>query len=281
MADVRDARSAALARQSQAIKSATGDLERMQDEIRKVLPSYIPAERMIRIATSAMRKTPALAECSPLSLGGAVLMGATLGFEVDTPTGEAYLIPRKEDGVLQATLQVGYQGWLKLWWQHPRADTLDAVAVYPNDEFAWQRGTSPNIHHVPRPEKREPGQDPTHFYAMATLIGSTRPSFEVLTADEVKAIRGGKVGPAGQIADPQRWMERKVALRQLLKYMPKSTTAALALNSDDRSGRELLPQATERVQAERVDQQPETADGANGSEWPATRPIPRDNGGDA
>jgi recombination protein RecT len=267
MADVREARSAALERQSAQIRSATGDLERMKDEIRKVLPKYIPAERMVRIATSAIRKTPALAECSALSLGGAVLMGATLGFEVNTPTGEAYLIPRKENGVMEATLQVGYQGWCKLWWQHPRADTLDAVAVYPNDDFYWQRGTEPRIYHIEHPEKREPGQQPTHYYATATLIGSTRPSFEVLTADEVKAIRGGKVGPAGQIADPQRWMERKVPLRQLLKYMPKSTTASLALNSDDRSGRELLPQAAERVQAERADQPAELA--------------PHDNGGDA
>lgn len=274
MPDVREARAAAEARQQVAIRGATTNLEKMQAEIAKVLPKYIDPARVVRIATSAIRKSPDLAECSPVSLGGAVLMAATLGLEMNTPTQEAYLIPRREDGAWQATMQVGYQGWCKLWWQHPRADTLDAVAVYPNDEFEWQRGTDPRIFHRERPDKRGPEDEPTHFYATATLIGSSRPSFEVLTAAEVKAIRGGKEGPQGRIADPQRWMERKVALRQLLKIMPKSTTAALAVNSDDRSGRELLPQAAERVAAERVDQQPETAEGANGSEWPATRPIP-------
>jgi recombination protein RecT len=276
--DVREARAAADQRQQVAIKRSTSDLERMQTELAKVLPSYVSPERMVRIATSAIRKNPDLAECSAVSLGGAVLMAATLGLEMNTPTGEAYLIPRRESGVMEATMQVGYQGWTKLWWQHPRAGKLAAVAVYPGDEFAWQLGTHPEIHHVPRPERRDPEAEPTHYYATATLLGSTDPEFEVMTAAEVFAIRG-KVGPQGKIADPQRWMERKVPLRQLLKIMPKSTTAALAVSSDDRSGRELLPQAAERVQAERVDQQPETAEGANGSEWPATRPIPVDNGG--
>lgn len=272
MADVREARSAALERQQVAIKRSTTDLERMKGEIAKVLPAYINPERMVRIATSAIRKNPDLAECSALSLGGAVLMASTLGLEVNTPTGEAYLIPRTEKGVMEATLQVGYQGWLQLWWQHPRAEALDAVAVYPGDEFSWQRGTDPRIRHIEHPELREEGAEPTHYYATATLIGSSRLAFEVLTAEQVRTIRGGKVGPQGKIADPQRWMERKVPLRQLLKRMPKSATAALAVNSDDRSGRELMPQATERVAAERVEQTVDT-DGANGSEWSATRPA--------
>jgi len=280
MPDVRNARAEADERQAVAIKRSTGSLENMQAEIAKVLPKYIDPARVVRIATSAIRKSPDLAECSPMSLGGAVLMAATLGLEMNTPTGEAYLIPRREDGVWQATMQVGYQGWLKLWWQHPRADTLDAIAVWPNDEFEWQRGTSPVIRHRENPDKRGPDDEPTHYYATATLIGSTRPSFEVLTAEQVKVIRGGKEGPQGRIADPQRWMERKVALRQLLKIMPKSATAALAVNTDDRSGRELLPVASERVRTERADQQPETAEGANGSEWPAVR-SPGDNGGEA
>jgi recombination protein RecT len=281
MPDVRNALAERQSQQNDAIRRAAGSLASMESELAKVLPKYVPAERIVRIATTAIRKNPDLAECSAVSLGGAVLMAATLGLEMNTPTGEAYLIPRREKGVMEATMQVGYQGWCKLWWQHPRADTLDALAVYPNDEFAWQRGTSPQIHHVPRPEKRSPEDQATHFYATATLVGSSRPSFEVLTADEVRAIRGGKEGPSGNIADPQLWMSRKVALRQLLKIMPKSTSTSLAVASDDRSGRELMPQAAERVAAERVDQQPEAAEGANGSEWPATRPIPQDNGGEA
>jgi hypothetical protein len=55
----------------------------------------------------------------------------------------------------------------------------------------------------------------------------------------VKALRQGKVGPQGKITDPMRWMERKTAVRQLVKMMPKSPTLTHALEVDEQGGHEL------------------------------------------
>jgi recombination protein RecT len=63
--------------------------------------------------------------------------------------------------------------------------------------------------------------------------------FVVLTVDDVKKLRGGKTGSNGGIADPMHWMERKTALRQLVKMLPKSTTLARALDADEKGGHEL------------------------------------------
>jgi recombinational DNA repair protein RecT len=55
----------------------------------------------------------------------------------------------------------------------------------------------------------------------------------------VKALRGGKVGTSGSIADPMHWMERKTVLRQLFKLLPKSTEMATAVDVDERTGSDL------------------------------------------
>jgi hypothetical protein len=76
----------------------------------------------------------------------------------------------------------------------------------------------------------------------------------VLTPDEVKELRGGKVGPDPRFkgGDPQRWMERKTAIRQATKMIPRTPTLAKAHVADESTGTELYKAAA----AERVDVPP-------------------------
>jgi recombination protein RecT len=217
-----------------------------------------PELRMVRLAISAVRKNDKLQRATPLSLAGALMTAATLGLEPDTPTGDCYLVGyenrkagRGPDGEfpVEAQLIVGYQGYVKLYNNSPAAGEIFAEAVYPEDQFEWARGTSPFIDHRPRPEARAENSEPTHYDAVASLQNGSHP-FVVLTADEVKTLRRGKVGPSGDIPDPQHWLERKTALRQLTKLLPKSTELALAARVDESTGTELYAQ---RVQAQRVD----------------------------
>jgi recombination protein RecT len=120
---------------------------------------------------------------------------------------------------------------------------LDAQAVYERDEFDYARGTSPFLRH--KPARGDRGQV-VFYYAVATLTRG-EPHFEVLTPGDVKELRRGKVGPNGDIPDPMRWMERKTAVRQVLKPMPKSTMLVRALGADERPGSELfLDRVSER-----------------------------------
>lgn len=217
-------------------------LERLGPQIARALPVHLTGDRMTRLALTAVRKTPDLAMCSEVSMAGSVLTAAALGLEPNTPTGECYLVPYKGE----VTLIVGYAGMVKLFWQSPLAASIRAEAVYENDDFDYSYGTGAFLRH--KPAKGNRGAGPTHYYAHASLTTGAE-AFVVLTPDEVKALRGGKSGSNGGIPDPQHHMERKTALRQLFKMLPKSTNLATAVESDEKGGTELYRAAV----AERVD----------------------------
>lgn len=208
-------------------------ITRLQPEISRALPRHLDGERVARLALTAVRLTPGLADCSPDSFAGSLLTAAAVGVEVGTP--EAYLVPYKRE----CTLIIGYQGYTKLFWQHPAAQTLSAEAVYERDEFDWAKGTAPYLKH--RPYRGPEGRGAVIFYYAAVSLSTGGSHFEVLTPEEVKALRGGKVGPDARFkgGDPMRWMERKTAIRQVLKPMPKSSQLSQAIVSDERGGAEL------------------------------------------
>lgn len=270
-----DVRAAVAVQQDESAKRLARQreyIERLGPELKRVLGTQEQTDRLVRIAISAARSSEQMQRATPLSLAGALMTAAVLNVEINTPTQEAYLVPYENrkaprvDGEYQveAQLIVGYQGFVKLYRNHPLAADIFAEAVYPEDEFHYARGTSPYIHHVPNPDGRAEGSQPTHYYAVAILTNGAHP-FVVLTADEVKELRKGKVGPKGDIADPQRWMERKVPLKQLTKLLPKNSRLALAAQVDEATGTELYAQ---RVQAQRLDAPPAGMDPATG-ELPA------------
>lgn len=205
-------------------------IQSLRPEISRALPRGMDADRMARLALTVLRQTPALAKCSPQSFAGALLTAAALGLEPGV-NGEAYLVPYKRE----CQLIVGYQGYAKLFWQSPLARHLDAQAVYANDDFDYEYGLQPMLRH--KPARGDRGEV-IYYYAVATL--STGGShFVVLTPDEVKRLRSGKVGPSGTIDDPMRWMERKTVLRQLIKTLPRSTTLNAAMVADEELGTSL------------------------------------------
>lgn len=236
MGDVRSAVAKREEEAEQRQRNAAKFLESLGPQIRRVLPRHIPEDRLVRVAITACRRTPKLTECSPLSMAGAMLTAATLGLEPNTPTGECYLVPYKGE----ATLIVGYQGFAKLFWQSPLAAGLDAQPVYPEDDFDYDFGTAPFLRH--KKGRRVKGSEPTDYYAVARLSTGAS-AFVVLSAEEVRELRGGKEGPSGDIPDPQRWMERKTAVRQLVKLLPKAPTLAFAAQVDEKGGTELYKQA--------------------------------------
>jgi recombination protein RecT len=215
------------AEESQTIGSM---IQALRPEIGRALPRGMDADRMARLALTVLRQTPELANCNPQSFAGSLLTAAALGLEPGV-NGEAYLVPYKRE----CQLIIGYQGYAKLFWQNPLARHLDAQAVYANDEFEYEYGLRPVLRHVPASGDRG---DLRYFYAVATL-STGGSSFVVLTPEEVKRLRGGKVGSSGGIADPMRWMERKTVLRQLIKTLPRSTALNVAVQADEEFGSSL------------------------------------------
>lgn len=212
----------------------------LRPELQRALPRGMDADRLARLALTVVRATPKLAQCTPESFAGSLLTSAALGLEPGV-NGESYLVPYEDrrNHVVDCQLIIGYQGFAKLFWNSPQARHLDAQAVHERDAFDYEYGLSPSLRH--KPAEGDRGRV-THYYAVGSLSNGGS-HFVVLTADEVKALRSGKVGPSGNIADPMRWMERKTALRQLLKIMPRSTKLNVAMQADEAMGSDLREQS--------------------------------------
>jgi recombination protein RecT len=191
------------------------------------LPEHLSSRRFVRVLLTEMARTPKLQACTPESVLGGTLTAAALGLEIGV-NGESYLVPY--GGVAQ--LIIGYQGMVKLFYQNPLAQSLDAQAVYPGDEFDFRFGTDPYITHTPKfPRDGEPFA----YYAVGTLTtGATH--FVVLSPDDIRRLRGDR---KGDVADPEHWMERKTVLRQVLKLLPRSAQLNAAVAVDERSGTDL------------------------------------------
>lgn len=250
-----------------------GDLiMKLRPEIERALPAHLDADRMARIALTTIRKTPKLAACTAESFAGSLLTAASLGLDVGN--GEAYLVPYEHHkgamrGQIECQLIIGYQGIAKLFWQSPLAKHLDAQTVYEKDEFSYSYGLAQHLRHIPARGNRG---DVVCYYAVAELTTGGS-AFVVLSPEDVKALRKGKVGSSGDIPDPMRWMERKTALRQLLKTLPKSATLIRAIDADERLGSDLRAEIIDTQPAQQLTSSPQSVPAdAPRAEWDGEEP---------
>jgi recombination protein RecT len=223
--------------QSRSQQMTTGQLiKALTPEIARALPKGMDADRIARLVMTEIRKNPMLGDCTQQSFAGALLTASALGLEPGV-NGECYLVPYRDNKrrVVECQLIVGYQGITKLFWQHPQAGRLSAEWVGANDEFGFTKGLRPELWHHPAAGDRG---EPIYYYAIVQIKGA-EPIWDVFTPDQIKNLRRGKVGPKGDIPDPERWMERKTALKQVLKLAPKSTRLDMAVRSDGLSGSDL------------------------------------------
>lgn len=207
-------------------------LERMKPEMARVLPATITPERLARIALTEVRRIPMLAEATDASFGGALMTAVQLGLEPGV-AGECWILPfrNKNTNRVDAQFVIGYQGMVKLFWQSPIAKMLDAHEVYPEDDFDYEYGLEPFLKHKPKP--RAAGSVPHSFYAVArTTLGGS--AFVVLTRDDVELIRRrSRAKDNGPWSTDYVAMAKKTAVRQLFKFMPKSTVLGLAIAHDE------------------------------------------------
>lgn len=240
--------------QERAPQTIAGLITAMKSEIQRALPRGMDGDRIARLALTQVKKTPKLAQCTAQSFAGSLLVSSALGLEPGV-NGECYLVPYEDRRakVTECQLIIGYQGVTKLYWQSPLAEYIDTQVVCENDEFDYMKGLNPYLEH--KPAKTNRGA-PIFYYAMARVKGASQPIWDVFTPEEIKDLRRGKVGTSGDIPDPQRWMERKTALKQVLKLAPKSTRLDRAMAVDEAGGHELYHTMRRDVEIESAGGQP-------------------------
>lgn len=202
-------------------------LEKRKGEIQKALPSTVSLDRFMRVAFTALDKTPNLYKCSESSFYGAIMLCAQIGLEPNTPLGLAYLVPynnankAKELGVakyFECNFQIGYKGLLDLAYRSGEMATIQAHIVYENDTFEYELGIEPILKHKPAPSNRG---NMTYAYAMFHLKNGGK-SFIVMSKDDIIKFgkRYSKTYDAGPWQTDFEAMAKKTVLKQLLKTAP-------------------------------------------------------------
>lgn len=208
-------------------------LENFKAQIAAALPRHLNADRMGRIALTEFRKNPDLANCDPKTIFASIIIAAQLGLEPGV-MGQAYLVPYKTKHGYMCSLVPGWQGYVDLVSRAGRASVW-TDAVRPGDHFKYIKGTSPEIVH-----EAGNGDDDapfTHVYAVGRIKGAEWPVIEVWSRTKIKKhlAKYNKVGDRHYALQNQHNMEmyaRKVALLQVIKYMPKSVELQTAAELD-------------------------------------------------
>jgi len=210
-------------------KSLSDFMDKYKSQIALALPKHISADRMVRLAMTSFSQNKALQSCDMHSIFASVVVAAQLGLEIGVG-GQGYLVPYKG----KATFVPGWQGLVDLVSRAGRA-TVWTGAVYQGDKFDWALGDNPFVKHQPE-GNGDSYHDITHVYAIGRVNGSQYPVIEVWTMDRVvrHLNKYNKVGGMHYaLKDDGANMEmyaRKVALLQVLKYMPKSIEVVRAMD---------------------------------------------------
>ena len=211
-------------------------VKKMESQIAKALPSGITPERFTRIVTTALSTNPKLAECTPNSFLGAMMTSAQMGMEVNTPLGQAYLIPRwnSKKQANECQFQLGYKGMIDLVYRSGEVSTVSAQVVYENDTFEYELGLEPVLKH--KPAKGERGK-PVYFYAtFHTKDGGY--GFECMSVAEIRK-HAQQFSDAYKKGYTSPWvtnfeeMAKKTVLKRVLKYAPLKTDFVRQVAADE------------------------------------------------
>lgn len=231
---------------SDAIEKRTDDTRAaltLRDAIKKTeqqfamaLPSHVDSGRFVRAALTAINTVPKLAECTQTSILAGLMQAAQLGLEVADVRGQAYLIPRWNGRlkVNEAAFQLGYRGMIDLAARS--GITIDVDEICEGDTYRFQRGTNPNLEHVPTLGKSGPA---IAYYAVAHFADGRPSTFAIAGRPKMEEHRDkfasskNKEGVIfGPWADHFDAMARKTVVRKLLGYLPVSVELGQAVAVD-------------------------------------------------
>lgn len=198
----------------------TGDAFKAQ--IRNALPRHLKPDRFIRIALTALQKTPKLMDCTQESLFGCLLSLSAAGLEPDGRN--AHLIPYGK----VCTLIVDYKGLIELVQRSGKVSYVHADVVCENDEFEYSKGNLEK--HVI--SFRKPRGEPYAYYALARFKDGGEQCV-VMTIEEVTAIKKrSRSGGNGPWVTDFTEMAKKTCFRRLSKWLPLSPEIKEVIEAD-------------------------------------------------
>ncbi len=216
-------------------------------EIKRALPKHLNGDRMARIALTAFRRTPKLADCDPRSVFAAVIQASQLGLEPDT-LGRSYLIPYKRNfkekgqwkSAMECSFVPGWKGLVDLMNRSGQGTVYTGV-IFKDQEYTFTDGSKRELLVHNETSLVDPA-DITHAFAVGYIKGGMFPVIELWRMAKVLRHRDryNKVGEEHYSFKQPEMYARKVVLLQVLKYMPCSPelVTAMALNDDAEIGKQ-------------------------------------------
>lgn len=207
----------------------------MQGQIAKALPKVMTAERFTRIALTALSSNPKLAECDRNSFLGGLMQAAQLGLEPNTPLGQAYLIPYRNNrrGITECQFQVGYKGLIDLAYRSGEMASIYAHAVYDGDSFEYEYGLDQKLEHKPALTGRGKA---IAYYAVFKLKNGGY-GFGVMSVEDIEKHAQKYSQAYSSSSSPWKKefdeMAKKTVLKAVLKYAPIKTDFLIDATAKD------------------------------------------------
>jgi len=201
--------------------------------ISNVLPEHTRSTTFIQSARIYIRRNAGeIAKCTTISVIEAITNCAETGLSLGSALQHAHLIRFKD----KCQFMPGFKGLVHLARQCGDILNVDADFVVEADQFSWQKGTKPEILHIPTMGDRLPGLL-THVYAVAWFRGSKTPQIAVMTRKEVEEVKGSSSAASKGFSPWNKWyaeMAKKTVIKRLCKLLPMTNELGKAVMFDDR-----------------------------------------------
>ncbi len=203
--------------------------EAMMEQFAKALPRHLSAERFVRICSTALLRTPLLAECTHESFFKCLLDLSAMGLEPDGV--RAHLIPFKNsrDRTVECTLLIDYKGLVEIVRRSDSVSRIHADVVCPDDNFEFNAGSV--VRHTW--DLSKPRGAMIAAYAMVVHKDGTNQAV-ILQKCEVEAVRErSRSKDSGPWVTDYCEMAKKTAFRRLCKWLTLSPEVLQHISEDD------------------------------------------------
>lgn len=199
------------------------------EQIARVLPAHMNADRMARIALTACTRTPKLNECTPQSFFKCLLDLSAWGLEPDGR--RAHLIPYGKE----CTLVLDYKGIVELAYRSGYVKSVHTDVVRQGDIFEYSLGVVTK--HTPHGFRMDDDKPATSGEIIAAYciihLKDDASKCEVMTREEVDGIKKrSRSGNAGPWVTDYAEMAKKTVFRRASKWIPLSAEVVDAFEKD-------------------------------------------------
>lgn len=169
---------------------------------------------------------------NPNSFFASALYCAELNLSPSSLVGEFFFTVHRE----QIKPILGYKGLVALLLRSDKVKKIWAEVVYNEDDFEFELGLEPKMVHIPNFNSNKTCDNIKCIYACAKIDDEV--VFKVMTLEEIKTVVEMLETPSeyyfNDKKDPEKWLLKKVVLKQMSKLMPKEDDRLLkAVSFDD------------------------------------------------